>query len=60
MMEAGMKAGDLIVFRTRSTAAKPALVLEVTGDGYVRVLTEGQVMWVWVPISYMDVIHEVD
>ena len=55
-----MKTGDLIVFRTRSTAAKPALVLEVTGDGYVRVLTEGQVMWVWVPISYMDVIHEVD
>ena len=51
-----MKAGDLIVFRTSSTAAKPALVLEVTGDGLVRVLTEGQVMWV--PISYMDVIHE--
>jgi len=51
-----MKVGDLIVFRTSSTAAKPALVLEVTGDGYVRVLTEGQVMCV--PISYTDVIDE--
>jgi hypothetical protein len=51
-----MKAGDLIVIRTSSTVVKPALVVEVAGDGYIRVLLEGQVMWV--PASYTGVIDE--
>jgi hypothetical protein len=52
-----MKTGDLIVVCTSlGSDPVPALVVEVSGDGYVRVLTEGQV--IWVPVSYTDVIDE--
>jgi len=51
-----MRRGDLIVVRTSSTVSKPALVVETAGDGYVRVLLEGQIMWV--PVSYTGVFDE--
>jgi hypothetical protein len=51
-----MRPGDLIVVRTSSIVSKHALVVEIAGDGYVRVLLEGQIMWV--PVSYTEVIDE--
>jgi len=52
-----MRKGDLIVVCTSPGGDPvPALVVEVSGDGYVRVLLKGQV--IWVPVSFTDVINE--
>jgi len=51
-----MRRGDLIVVRTSSTVSKPALVVETADDVAVRVLLEGQIMWV--PVSYTGVFDE--
>jgi len=51
-----MRPGDLIVVRQSSIVSKHALVVEIAGDGYVRVLLDGQVMWV--PVSYTEEIDE--
>lgn len=46
-----MKPGDLIEVHTTPTGSvKPAIVVEISDDGYIRVLLEGHVMWV--PASF--------
>ena len=46
-----MRLGDLIGVRTTPTGSvKPAIVVEISGDGYVRVLLGGEIMWI--PVSF--------